>query len=364
MIDFSLDGDTTLIVQAARRYAQAELAPQQRAFEAAGSICAPTWQAAAEMGLLRACWRDEHGGSGLGWGAWIDVLSEIAQGDAAAAVAIDSAGAGYDALWQAGHEAWVREFLALEPGAHGAQHPVVVHDLQGRLTHTDAGRIDGVMPWVSTARADLVVVVGATGVHVVREGFTLEPVSALALQGAGSSRLRFEQAPVAASQPDASLAESILARSRLRQAAILLGVLQAASVYAREYALQRVAFGKPIAHHQALAFLLVDMNSAAEQTRSLVQLAACRLDAGDDAIEACNQAFIQACDAGHFVGPNAVQILGAAGFMRDYPVEKFMRELTALALALGGADATRDTLNRQVALPASLDWLPADAEVA
>src|SRR5690606_15117343 len=195
-------------------------------------------------------------------------------------------------------------------------------------------------------------------------GFQFESAPGLALQAAGASRIHFSKAPVAAVRHGPDLAQGLLARARLRQSAIMLGVLQAASDYAREYALQRVAFGKPIAHHQALAFLLVDMNSAVEQTRLLVQEAATRIDAGETDLDACTQAFIRACEAGHFIGPTAVQVLGAAGFMRDYPVEKYMRELTALALGLGGADAARDSLCRHVPLPASIDFLRVAAEEA
>lgn len=364
MIDFSTDTDTALMVEAARRYAQTALAPRQRAFEGARALPEETLQPTRDMGFERACWQEHHGGSALGWVAWTEVLSEIARGDAAAAVTIDSAGRGYDALWLAGQDAWIDDFLALTPQGKGAHCPVVIHDLQGRLTRTGTGRINGTVPWVSAAYADLLVIVDATGVQLVTEGFTLEAVPALALEAAGACRIRFEHAPIAASRESATLAQALIARARLRQASIMLGALQAASTYAREYALQRVAFGKPIAHHQALAFLLVDMNSAVEQTRALIQEAACRLDAGEQAIDACNQAFIQACEAGHFVGPNAVQVLGAAGFMRDYPVEKYMRELTTLALSLGGADAARDSLFRHVALPESIAFLPVGPEVA
>lgn len=355
MIDFSTDSDIELVVDAARRYAQDALAPHQRASEAARSMPASTLEQARAMGLDRAGWDERHGGSGVDWAGWTQVLGELARGDAAAAVAVDASSRSYDALVQAGQDEWVERFLA--PDTAAAKHAVLVHDLHGVLQGYGSGHLDGTLPWVNAAQADLVLVVHPGGVCVLTDGFSLEAVPGLALQAAGASRIQFANAPVAARREDPHLAQSLLARARLRQAGIMLGVLDAASVYAREYALQRVAFGKPIAHHQALAFLLVDMNSAVEQTRLLIQEAACRLDAGDTALDACNQAFIQACEAGHFVGPNAVQVLGAAGFMRDYPVEKYMRELTALGLALGGADAARQSLCQHVALPAAIDFL-------
>jgi alkylation response protein AidB-like acyl-CoA dehydrogenase len=125
-------------------------------------------------------------------------------------------------------------------------------------------------------------------------------------------------------------------------AALIVGQMHAAAEYARLYALDRVAFGKPIAHHQALSFLIVDMHSAVDATRQLLHEAAWRLDAGQPASEAAASAFIEAAENAVFIGANAVQILGGPGFMRDYPVEKHLRELRALGLLLGGADAARD----------------------
>jgi acyl-CoA dehydrogenase len=99
--------------------------------------------------------------------------------------------------------------------------------------------------------------------------------------------------------------------------------------YSRQYALARRAFGRPIAHHQALAFLIADMASAVEMARALAWEAAWRLDAGHDAREPCASAFLEASEQAMFVTPNGVQILGGHGFMQDYPVEKLMREAGA-----------------------------------
>jgi alkylation response protein AidB-like acyl-CoA dehydrogenase len=103
-----------------------------------------------------------------------------------------------------------------------------------------------------------------------------------------------------------------------------------------------VAFGRPIAHHQALAFLIVDMATAVDGTRLLVWDAAWRLDRGEDAVEPCATAFVEACEQSMFVTPNGVQILGGHGFMQDYPVEKLMREARTLGLTWGGVDAARE----------------------
>jgi alkylation response protein AidB-like acyl-CoA dehydrogenase len=123
--------------------------------------------------------------------------------------------------------------------------------------------------------------------------------------------------------------------------------------------MDRVAFGRPIAHHQALAFLLIDMNTAVAGTRLLIQEAAWRADdAGYTAsrpakaaalCEAAATAFAEAAEQGAFIGPNGVQVLGGLGFMQDYPVEKYMREARSLGLFYGGLDAARDDAMQQPA---------------
>jgi alkylation response protein AidB-like acyl-CoA dehydrogenase len=143
-------------------------------------------------------------------------------------------------------------------------------------------------------------------------------------------------------------ARRALARARLWAAALTVGALRAAAEFSRAYAQERVAFGRPIAHHQALAFLIADMASAVEGSRLLVQAAAAQLDAGREACLACATAFLEAAEQAVFVGPNAVQILGGHGFMQDYPVEKWMRELRALGLLFGGPDAAREDAGRAV----------------
>lgn len=360
MIDFSIDANLAQIVDATARFAQNDLAPRQREFESARGLPPEMLARAAEMGLDRGGWAEHHGGSGLNWAARTAILAELAKGDAGAAIAVNPIGICYDALAMAGGDAWVERFLG--PSSSPELRAVLLHDERNELRGYEDGAISGSLPWVNSDRVDLVVLLHASGTYVLTEGYTLNPVKGLALQAAGASSIAFSAAPVQASVADTRHLPGLLARMRLHQASLMLGVLEAASLHAREYALQRVAFGKPIAHHQALAFLLVDMNTEVEQTRLLIQEAAARLDAGDAAIEACTQAFIQAHEAGAFVGPNAVQVLGAAGFMRDYPVEKYMRELTALALAAGGADAARETLLQQAPLAHPVTFLLHDQE--
>jgi len=133
-------------------------------------------------------------------------------------------------------------------------------------------------------------------------------------------------------------------------------VLRHACEFSRGYALEREAFGRPIAHHQALAFLITDMRMALDGARLLVHEAAWRLDAGQPDAGAAAAAHAQCLEAARFIGPNGVQILGGHGFMADYPMEKAMREARALGLWLGGLDAAIEDAGRALcALDAPVD---------
>ena len=120
--------------------------------------------------------------------------------------------------------------------------------------------------------------------------------------------------------------------------------MRQAAEFSREYAMEREAFGRPIAHHQGLSFLITDMRMAVDGARVLLHEAAWRIDRGIGcgfAVDAA-AAFAEAIEASVLVGPNGVQILGGHGYMQDYPVEKSMRESRMLGLALGGVDAARE----------------------
>ena len=136
-------------------------------------------------------------------------------------------------------------------------------------------------------------------------------------------------------------------------ASILVGVMRQAADASLAYAVDREAFGRPIAHHQGLAFLISDMRAAVDGARLLLHEAAWRTDRGLASEAAAATAFAEAIDASILVGPNGVQILGGHGFMQDYPLEKYMRESRVLGLALGGIDAAREEAGRALCEAAS-----------
>jgi alkylation response protein AidB-like acyl-CoA dehydrogenase len=347
VIDFALAPELELLRDAARELARDRLAAAERALEASRGPDDALRAVFDEMGLARVELPERLGGAALGAVARAVVLEELGAGDPGAALALDPLGPAAYVLAELGGDEALDAHAApvlAEPGARA----LLVHDRRPRLAER-GGTVSGRFPWVPADRVDRLVVLEMERAYVVADGIALEPLRGAGLRSAGASELRLDEAPVLASWVSTPATRRAHARARLYVASLLVGVLRRAFEYARDYALERVAFGRPIAHHQALAFLIADLATAVDGCRALVHEAAWRIDQGDDGVEACAAAFVECCEQSMFVTPNALQILGGHGFMQDHPVEKFMRDARALGLLLGGVDAAREDAGRDLA---------------
>jgi alkylation response protein AidB-like acyl-CoA dehydrogenase len=346
VIEPELDEELALLRETARGFAESWLRPRERDCEAAREVAPEAREAFAKIGLAGLELPERLGGAGLGAVARAVVGEELAAGDPGAALALDPLGPALYALAALGEERLgeLATPLLREPGARA----VLVFDEHGELAVED-GRVRGRVPWVPAGRVDLLAAVSREALVVVREGIALEPVRGSGLRAAGASALRLEGAPLAGRLREPEAARRVRTRARLYGAALLVGIMRAAAERSRSYALEREAFGRPIAHHQALAFLIADLFSAVEGTRWLVLEAAWRLERGVDAAEACATAFLESAEQAMFVTPNALQILGGHGFMQDHPLEKWMREARALGLLFGGVDAAREEAGAELA---------------
>jgi acyl-CoA dehydrogenase len=127
----------------------------------------------------------------------------------------------------------------------------------------------------------------------------------------------------------------LLSLARVAMASMAVGVSRAAFEYARAYAKDRKAFGVPIATKQAVAFMLAEMAIEVDAMRLLVWEAAARLDKGDDALKESYQARNYSAASSLSVADNAVQILGGHGYIREHPVEMWLRNARGFAVLDG-----------------------------
>jgi len=145
------------------------------------------------------------------------------------------------------------------------------------------------------------------------------------------------------------LALAGLDAGRLGIAAVATGVAQAALDVALRYSQERETFGRKIADHQGLAFLLADMEAAVGSARSTYLFAARLKDAGRPFGREASVAKLVATDNAMRVTTDAVQVLGGAGYTRDFPVERYMRETKVMQIFEGTNQIQRLVISRDLA---------------
>jgi len=142
-----------------------------------------------------------------------------------------------------------------------------------------------------------------------------------------------------------------LDRTRPGVAAMATGIARAAFEFATEYSKERVQFGVPIAMHQAIQFIIADMATDVEASRLLTWQSAVLLDQGKRNTIQSSHAKRFAADAAMKIATDAVQVYGGYGFIKEYPVEKLMRDAKIMQLYEGTAQIQRLVIARETLLP-------------
>jgi len=175
---------------------------------------------------------------------------------------------------------------------------------------------------------------GTKGIHI-----TAEP--AMGLRAAATARVRFDNVRLKASallggaEGDFSY-ENFIARSRLAWCALAVGTSQAAQDYLITYCNERIAFGEPISHRQAVAFNISNIAIETDGMRLLTWRAAALAAAGKPFVREAALARRLCADKGAQIGADAVQLLGGHGFVKEHPVERWYRDLRAVGVMEGG----------------------------
>jgi acyl-CoA dehydrogenase len=144
------------------------------------------------------------------------------------------------------------------------------------------------------------------------------------------------------------LAMMTLDRTRPGVAAMAVGIGRAALEFAASYSKERVQFGVPIAMHQAISFMIADMATKVEAGRLLTWASAAQLDAGLRNTLACSHAKRFAADSAMEITVDAVQVYGGYGFIKEYPVEKLMRDAKIMQLYEGTSQIQRLVIAKEV----------------
>src|SRR6201747_490168 len=151
------------------------------------------------------------------------------------------------------------------------------------------------------------------------------------------------------------LAMMVLDRTRPGVAAMATGIARAAFEFATTYSKERVQFGVPIAMHQAIQFMIADMSTKVHLSRLATWNSAVLLDQGKRNTLESSHAKRFAADTAMEVSTDAVQVYGGYGFIKDYPVEKLMRDAKIMQLYEGTSQIQRLVIAREVLMPRRIE---------
>lgn len=312
MFHFSLTPEAEMIRETAKTFSREQLKPLAREHEKTRRISAAVRAKYAEAGFILIDRPEANGGIGLGSLVKAVVLDELAFGDTGAAFAL--------------------ELPSMMAGPDGSSIPVIV-DTDCRLKR-DGRTLAGNWPIVFAETHVPVIVIREGAALTVTGNISATAAEPGALHAAPCWKLTFDGSRIENEIP----AAGILNRLRLYLSALLCGCSRAALDYAATYVQERRAFGKPLSHHQGVAFIVAEMAARTEAARLALWKAGWRTDEGEDPTFDCAAAFLEAAECGLFVTNQAVQLLGGHGYMKDHLVEKFFREARALSLLGGGMD--------------------------
>lgn len=377
-MDFSLTEEHILIQQAARDFAQTELLPgvierdEHQAF--------PTEQVKkmAELGFMGMMVPPEWGGSGMDTLSYVLVMEELSKIDASASVIVSVNNS--LVCWglnQYGTDEQKEKYLkplasGQKIGAFCLSEPEAGSDATSqKTTAVDKGDhyiLTGTKNWITNGNsADVHLVMAQTdpekghrGINALivekgMEGFEIGPKeNKLGIRGSDTHSLNFNEIKVPKENRIGEdgfgfkFAMKTLSGGRIGIAAQALGIAAGAYELSRKYSLERKSFGTEIANHQAIAFKLADMYTRVEAARNLVYKAAWEKDQGMNYDLSSAMAKLYASKVAMDASVEAVQIHGGNGYVKDYHVERLMRDAKITQIYEGTSEIQKIVISRSI----------------
>ncbi|MBB2940030.1 hypothetical protein FHX82_007116 [Amycolatopsis bartoniae] len=363
------------IVEEARRFAQEELTPRA-AKESESDSLRDVFGRLGELGYLGMPYPKAAGGSGQPYEVYLQALEEIGGAWAAVGLGLSVHIASCYPLATLGTRAQCERWLGgmLAGGQlggyclsekHAGSDPAA---MQSQARRTPEGfELTGSKSWVTHAGdADFYTVFARTSedrshgiscflVAADSPGLSVRrPDRKMGLAGSATATVDFDGIRVEAERlvggagRGLGIALEALDSGRLGIAAVAVGLAQAALDHSVVYATERETFGKPIIEHQGLGFLLADMAAAVAGARGALLDAARRRDRGLPFSQQASIAKLLATDAAMKVTTDAVQVHGACGYTKDFPVERQMRDAKALQILEGTNQIQRMVIARHL----------------
>ena len=359
MISFEPTDEQQMIRETVAAFARDELRPAARAIDEGGAIAPGLLAKGAQLGLIRTWMPEEYGGDGSPRSAMSGAIiaEELAWGDLALAAHLTAPRLLAFPIMEMGTAEQREHYLkalageSYVPGSAAIVEPRFDFDLNSIATEarrqSDGWTLDGSKCFVPLAHEAEHILIYATlagadrtvaGFIVARDTPGLEisgPEKNMGLKGLATYELKLAGCRLGAGSRLGGEGGinfgRIASQMRVATVAMAAGLARAAFEYARDYARERRAFGVPIATKQAIAFMLADMAIEVDAIRLLAWEAAWRLDRGENAVTESYLAKHYAAAAALKVADNALQVLGGHGYIREHPVELWLRNARGIA---------------------------------
>jgi alkylation response protein AidB-like acyl-CoA dehydrogenase len=377
-MNFNLSEEHLMIRDAARDFTQSELLPGVIERDDKQEFPARQIKQLGELGFMGMMVSPEYGGSGMDTLSYVLAMEEFSKVDASASVVVSVNNSlvcwGLETF---GSEEQKQKYLPRLAsgeiiGAFCLSEPEAGSDATSQATTAidmgDHYLLNGTKNWITnggTCEVALVIAQtdrekGHRGINVLivekgMDGFIVgKKEDKLGIRGSDTHTLLFNDVKVPKENRIGEdgfgfkFAMKTLSGGRIGIAAQALGIAQGALDLALAYSKERTTFGKPICDHQAIAFKLADMEMKIEQARMLVYKAAWLKDQGMPYDKESAMAKLAASEAAMWVTTEAVQVHGGYGFVKEYHVERLMRDAKITQIYEGTSEIQRIVISRDL----------------
>ena len=383
MVDFTLTDEQNALREMAHDFAEKEIRPVAWEYDRDSTWPQAILEKAWELGLMNAHIPEQYGGPGVSYLEGAIIEEELCWGCSGIGTSIGANGLATAPLALGGSEELKAKYLGMLTEA-----PIFASFC---LTEPDAGSDVSGMRTTATRKGDKWVINGSKcfitnggyadwftvyaktdpeaghrgiSAFLVRRDDTVivdKKEDKMGQRASNTATITFNDTEVDAKyllgeeNKGFKLAMMTLDRTRPGVAAMATGIARAAFEFATEYSKERVQFGVPIAMHQAIQFMIADMSTNVHLSRLATWNSAVLLDQGKRNTLESSHAKRFAADAAMEVATDAVQVYGGYGFIKDYPVEKLMRDAKIMQLYEGTSQIQRLVIARETLLPRRIE---------
>ncbi len=377
-VDFEYTPEQKQLRREVREFAAAEIAPHVMEWDEAQTFPLAVIKKLGQLGYMGAIFPEEYGGAGLGYVEYSIIIEELSRVDGSVGIIVAAhTSLCSNHIYKAGTEEQKQKYLTKLTtgewiGCWSLTEPEAGSDAAGTrstaVRHGDEWIVNGSKTFTTNAHyADVCVGMAVTDRKAAQHGISAfifekdtpgfragKKENKLGLRASATGEVIFSNCQLPESQLLGKEGEGfvdslrILDGGRVSIAALSIGMAQGAYDAALKYSKLRKQFGRPISEFQAIQHKLVDMATKIDASRLLNYRAATMLDAGKRVTRESAMAKLFASEAAVAIANEAVQIFGGYGFIKDYPVEKFYRDVKLCTIGEGTSEIQRLVIARQL----------------